>query len=112
MPTKRQTEGERYAANRALVMSTRRQGARSPGIYPVPENPHDNKPMQDAITRDPEVMHGKPVFHGTRIPVQTLFDYLECGDSLEEFLEGFSTVGRQLAIQVLEECKNLRLAGV
>jgi len=39
--------------------------------------------MQEAITRDPEVMHGKPVFRGTRVPVQTLFDYLECGDSLE-----------------------------
>jgi uncharacterized protein (DUF433 family) len=90
----------------------RLRGTPSAGIYPVLVNPRDNKPMQDAITRDPEVMHGKPVFRGTRIPVQTLFDYLEGGDSLEEFLEGFPTVSRQLATQVLEECKNLRLARV
>jgi uncharacterized protein (DUF433 family) len=65
-----------------------------------------------AITRDPETMHGAPVFRGTRVPVQTLFDYLEGGDSLEDFLEGFPTVSRELAIQVLEECKAIRLAQV
>ncbi|MEQ1947994.1 MAG: DUF433 domain-containing protein [Bryobacteraceae bacterium] len=68
--------------------------------------------MSDAITRDPEVMHGTPVFRGTRVPVQTLFDYLEAGDSLEEFLAGFPTVSRELVIQVLEESKALRLAQV
>ncbi|MBA3973332.1 MAG: hypothetical protein C0504_03825 [Candidatus Solibacter sp.] len=50
--------------------------------------------MQDAITSDPEVMHGTPVFRGTRVPAQTLFDYIENGDSLDEFLEGFPTVSR------------------
>ncbi len=45
--------------------------------------------MQEAITRDPEVMHGIPVFRGTRVPVRSLFDYLENGDSLDDFLEGF-----------------------
>jgi uncharacterized protein (DUF433 family) len=68
--------------------------------------------MKEAIVRDPEVMHGTPVFRGTRVPVQTLFDYLENGESLDEFLEGFPTVGRELAIQVLEESKALRLARV
>ncbi len=68
--------------------------------------------MQQAITRDPEVMHGAPVFRGTRIPVQTLFDYIENGDFLDEFLEGFPTISREPAIQVLEECKELRLARV
>ena len=68
--------------------------------------------MQEAITRDPNVMHGAPVFRGTRVPVQTLFDYLEGGDSLEDFLAGFPTVSRELAVQVLEECKHLRLAKV
>jgi uncharacterized protein (DUF433 family) len=68
--------------------------------------------MQESITRDPEVMNGIPVFRGTRVPVQTLFDYLENGDSLGEFLEGFPTVSRQLAVQVLEECKELLLARV
>jgi len=67
--------------------------------------------MQDAITRDPEVMHGTPVFRGTRVPVKTLFDYLN-GESLDDFLEGFPTVSRTLAVQVLEECKELRLARV
>lgn len=68
--------------------------------------------MEEAVTRDPEVMHGTPVFRGTRVPIQTLFDYLEGGDSLDDFLEGFPTVKRELAIQVLEECKELRLAKV
>ena len=71
-----------------------------------------NDLMSAAITRDPDVMHGTPVFRGTRVPVQTLFDYLENGDSLDDFLEGFPTVSRALAIQVLEECEQLRLANV
>ena len=61
--------------------------------------------MKEAITRDPEVMHGAAVFHGTRVPVQTLFDYLESGESLDDFLEGFPTVSRELAVQVLEESR-------
>lgn len=68
-----------------------------------------NGAMQDAITRHPDVMHGTPVFRGTRVPVTTLFDYLEHGESLDDFLEGFPTVSRELAVQVLEECKELRL---
>ena len=72
----------------------------------------ENEAVQEAITRDPEVMRGIPVFRGTRVPVQTLFDYLESGESLDDFLEGFPTVDRKLAIQVLEECKELRLARV
>jgi uncharacterized protein (DUF433 family) len=54
-------------------------------------------------------MHGVPVFRGTRVPVQTLFDYLEGGDTLEEFLLGFPTVSRVVAIEVLEEAKRLLL---
>ena len=68
--------------------------------------------MQAAITRDPEMMHGTPVFRGTRVPVKTLFDYLENGESLDDFLEGFPTVDRALAVQVLEESKELRLARI
>ncbi len=66
--------------------------------------------MARAITKDPEIMHGTPVFRGTRVPVQTLFDYLEAGDSIEDFLEGFPTVSRALALQALEEAKHLLLA--
>lgn len=66
--------------------------------------------MQQAITRHPDIMHGVPVFRGTRVPVQTLFDYLEGGETLEDFLEGFPTVPRELALQALEEAKQLLLA--
>ena len=68
--------------------------------------------MSNAITRDPETMHGAPVFRGTRVPVQTLFDYLEGGDTLEDFLEGFPTVPRPLAIEALEEAKQLPVSPV
>jgi len=66
--------------------------------------------MSKAVVRDPDVMHGMPVFRGTRVPVQALFDYIEGGDTLEDFLEGFPTVSRELAVQVLEEAKELLLA--
>jgi uncharacterized protein (DUF433 family) len=55
-------------------------------------------------------MHGVPVFRGTRVPVQTLFEYLEGGDTLEDFLAGFPTVSRDLALQALEEARQLLLA--
>lgn len=66
--------------------------------------------MAHAIVRDPETMHGAPVFRGTRVLVQTLFEYLEGGDSLEDFLAGFPTVSRDLAIAALEEAKQLLVA--
>jgi len=66
--------------------------------------------MSEAITKDPEIMHGVPVFRGTRVPVQTLFDYLEGGDTLEEFLEGFPTVSRIQAVGALEEARQLLFA--
>ena len=65
-----------------------------------------------AVERSPDKVSGSWVFRGTRVPVQTLFDYLEGGDSLEDFLKGFPTVSRELAVQVLEECKDLPLAQV
>jgi len=65
--------------------------------------------MAEVVVRDSEVMHGTPVFRGTRVPVQTLFDYLEGGETLEDFLEGFPTVRRELAIQALKEAKVLLL---
>lgn len=55
-------------------------------------------------------MHGSPVFRGTRVHVQTVFDYLEGGDTLEDFLEGFATVSRELAIAALEQAKIVLLA--
>jgi uncharacterized protein (DUF433 family) len=55
-------------------------------------------------------MHGVPVFRGTRVPVQTLFDYVEGGDTLEDFLRGFPTVSRALALEALAEARKLLLA--
>lgn len=72
----------------------------------------DNQSMAQAIVRDPEIMHGTPVFRGTRVPAQTLFDYIEGGETLEDFLQGFPTVSRHLAVQALEEAKHLLLARV
>lgn len=60
--------------------------------------------------RDPDILGGTPVFRGTRVPIQTLFDYLEGGEKLEDFLEGFPTVSREAAIAALEEAKQLLLA--
>jgi len=56
----------------------------------------------DIITIDPEILGGSPVFKGTRVPIKTLFEYLENNYSLEEFLECFPSVSRELACQVLE----------
>jgi len=52
-----------------------------------------------------EVMGGTPVFKGTRVPVQTLIDYLEGGESIDDFLKGFPTVTREQVIALLEEAK-------
>jgi len=57
------------------------------------------------ITSSSDILGGTPVFAGTRVPVQTLFDYLEAGDSIDDFLEGFPTVRRRLVIAFLEEAK-------
>ena len=55
------------------------------------------------IVIDPDIQSGTPVFAGTRVPVQNLFDYLEEGDSLEVFLEQFPSVSREAAVAVLEQ---------
>ena len=64
------------------------------------------------VSQNPRIMSGAAVFAGTRVLVQTLFDYLEGGDPLDEFLEDFPTVGRAHAIAVLEKSKDLLLAHV
>ena len=62
------------------------------------------------IVQDPEILGGVPVFRGTRVPFQTLLDYLEGGDSLDQFLEQYPGVSREQAIAALEEAKALVLA--
>jgi uncharacterized protein (DUF433 family) len=62
------------------------------------------------VHSDPEVMGGTPVFVGTRVPFQTLLDYLEAGDPLGEFFEDFPSVTRNQAIAALEQAKDALLA--
>jgi len=62
------------------------------------------------ITTSPNRLSGTPVFAGTRVPVQTLIDYLEAGDPLEAFLHDFPTVSREHAVAVLELAKSALLA--
>ncbi|MCC7325238.1 MAG: DUF433 domain-containing protein [Burkholderiales bacterium] len=54
------------------------------------------------VHRDPEILGGTPVFVGTRVPVKNLFDYLEAGDSLDDFLTSFPSVSRDQAVAALE----------
>lgn len=58
--------------------------------------------QKDLITIDPDILGGTPVFRGTRVPIRTLFEYLENNYSLQEFLECFPSVSGELARQVLE----------
>jgi uncharacterized protein (DUF433 family) len=62
------------------------------------------------VTVDPEIMSGTPCFAGTRVPARTLIDYLEAGDSLDDFLEDFPTVSREQTIAFLEEASDRMLA--
>lgn len=62
------------------------------------------------VHSDPDILGGTPVFVGTRVPVQALIDYIEGGHSLEEFLDSFPTVSRQIAVAALEQAKARLLA--
>lgn len=62
------------------------------------------------ISCSPDVMGGTPVFTGTRVPVQTLLDYLEAGDSIDEFLAGFPSVSREQVVKFLEQAKDRLVA--
>ncbi len=64
----------------------------------------------DLITVDPEILGGTPVFKGTRVPVKTLFDYLEDNYTLEEFLACFPSVTREMACQILERSETALLS--
>jgi uncharacterized protein (DUF433 family) len=77
-----------------------------PDLYPRAWYNH----MVEIIIKNRDILGGTPVFRGTRVPIQTLFDYLEGGETLEDFLEGFPTVSRDSAVAALEEAKHLLLA--
>jgi len=66
--------------------------------------------LSDVFHRDPEIMGGTPLFTGTRVPVQNLVDYLEGGESIDEFLVGFPTVKRERVIGFIEAAKEKLLA--
>jgi len=59
------------------------------------------------VHSDPEILGGTPVFVGTRVPVKSLFDYLEAGDSLNEFLDSFPSVTREQAVAALEWARSM-----
>jgi len=63
--------------------------------------------ISNIVHRDPEILGGKPVFVGTRVPVKTLYDHLEAGDSLDEFLESFPSVTREQAVAALELAREM-----
>ena len=63
--------------------------------------------IDNVITCDDEILSGTPVFKSTRVPIKNLIDYLEAGDSLDEFLDDFPSVSRDQAIQTLELAKEM-----
>jgi uncharacterized protein (DUF433 family) len=63
-----------------------------------------------AIVKNPAILGGVPVFNGTRVPFQALLDYLEGGETLNDFLDDFPTVSREAAVAALEEAKALVVA--
>lgn len=65
---------------------------------------------KSVVHSDSEILSGTPVFAGTRVPFQTLLDYLEAGDTLDDFLDDFPTVPREQAIAALEQAKEALLA--
>jgi uncharacterized protein (DUF433 family) len=63
--------------------------------------------LGELVVKDPEILGGTPVFRGTRVPFQALLDYLEGGETLDEFLDDFPTVTREVAVASLEYAKSL-----
>jgi uncharacterized protein (DUF433 family) len=66
--------------------------------------------LADVVTIDQEIMHGTPCFTGTRVPVQSLLDFIEAGDTLDQFLQAFPRVQREQAVRFLEMAKDQLLA--
>jgi uncharacterized protein (DUF433 family) len=62
--------------------------------------------MQNAIIKDVDILGGEPVFRGTRVPFKILIEYLEGGDTLDQFLEQYPSVSRELAIAGIEEARS------
>lgn len=85
-------------------------GFEPPGEIRVPDRlqtERSSMERESVIVSDPEILGGTPCFRGTRVPVDSLIDYLEGGDMLDEFLDNFPSVTRDAAIAALEEAKTL-----
>ena len=61
---------------------------------------------QNSVVKDPDILGGEPVFRGTRVPFKILIEYLEGGDTLDQFLEQYPSVSRELAIDAIEEARS------
>jgi uncharacterized protein (DUF433 family) len=98
----------RLEAPVARRISVRRQQnpAGEPSPLPMPTRERTLTVMKLPISTAPDVLGGTPVFAGTRVPIQTLFDYLEGGESIDDFLDGFPSVSRDQVIAFLEMAKD------
>ena len=81
-----------------------------PNSCAAPILEQDSAVRESVVKIDPEIMSGTPCFAGTRVPIQNLIDYLEGGESIEDFLEGFPSVKREQVIAFLEGAKECMLA--
>jgi len=88
-----------YAALRSLAI------ARCTSAYHMRVRTLGSAMARNVISVDPQVQGGVPVFAGTRVPVKNLFDYLEAGDTLDQFLADFPSVARDVAVEVLEQAR-------
>ena len=65
---------------------------------------------QNSVVNDPDILGGEPVFRGTRVPFKILIEYLEGGHTLDQFLEQYPSVSRQLAIDAIEEARSILIS--
>ncbi len=75
-------------------------------LSPVKLSVNEGSKMEKAIIKNENILGGEPVFRGTRVPFKVLIDYLEGGDTLDQFLEQYPGVSRELAIAALEEARS------
>lgn len=78
-----------------------------PGVYSKTQDTPFMPNPSSVVHSDPDILGGTPVFVGTRVPVKSLYDYLEAGDSLDEFLESFPSVSREQAVAALELAREM-----
>jgi uncharacterized protein (DUF433 family) len=83
---------------------------RKSGNLPRLQQPVIVGPVKPVILSIPDIMGGTPCFAGTRVPFQTLLDFLEAGEPLDEFLESFPSVTREMAVAALQQAGDLALA--